>query len=108
MNTYRHITDKQMILVADYIIQHQIKNTATLKEWCESIGIAPNNIPNIKKGTQSFSHIHILNCLSKFNVNANFIYGISPTMFRQSKKENPVQVIKSALTEIEQLLKKKK
>jgi len=107
MSNYRHIADERMIKACEYIIQHNIKSIGTIKEWCEVIGIAPNNIANIRNGKQSFSNEHIRKCCIKFNVSANFIYGLSAQLFNTKVKETPLQKIESALQELKQSAKKK-
>jgi plasmid maintenance system antidote protein VapI len=107
MSNYRHISDERMIKACDYVVKHRISDVTTIKEWCEIVGIAPNNITNIKNGKQSFSPEHIRQCCIKFNISANFIYGLSAQLFRQAAKGTPLQKIEQALQELKQLAKKK-
>lgn len=100
MSTYKHIADERMIKAFDYIVAHKVKDVTTLKECCEIAGIAPNNIANIRKGTQSFNNNHILNICKHFNISADFIFGLTTNLFRQSAKETPIQRIESALQEL--------
>ena len=97
-----------MMAVADYVVSNKVNDVTTLREWCDNIGIANTNIPNIRKGTQSFTHNHILACCKAFNVDCNYLYGLSSQMFRKQIKANPFEVIKQALAEIELNAKKKR
>ena len=96
-----HITDDRMLRVMDYCIAHKLKNTTSMKLWCEAIGMSPNNIYNVRNGLQQFTKDHIYAACKHFNISADYIYGFTTTMPRDTKKQSPLQKIKEALRELE-------
>jgi len=54
-------------------------------EFCESINIQKQNLAPIRKGLAHFTAKHIENICTVYEVNANWIFGNSNTIFNQVK-----------------------
>ena len=56
------------------------------KEFCDAIGLIKQNLNNIKNGSNHFTPDHIEKAVKIFDVDANWIFGISDNIFRGYKK----------------------
>ena len=57
-------------------------------EFCEAVGVLKQNLINIKKGKNHFTPEHIENAIKAYQVNANWIFGVSDKIFL-GEKFNP-------------------
>lgn len=75
-----HPIDKRMIdLVKVLKDRGDIRFT---QEFCDAVGILKQNYRNVKEGTQYFTPLHIANACKEYNINANWIFGLSDQMSR--------------------------
>lgn len=51
--------------------------------FCDTIGLQKQNLVNIRKGTQYFTVDHITQACNAYNLNANWILGLSEELFRE-------------------------
>jgi len=70
-------------IIAELIKKGKVDNTA---DFCERVGMFKQSITEIKKGMRHFNVKQIGEICRVFNVNANYIYGFSPKMFRFKAK----------------------
>jgi len=61
------------------------KKILSVRDFCGHIKILEQTITKIKKGTAHFTVLQIESICRKFNVNANWIYGIENKVFNTSK-----------------------
>ena len=63
-----------------------LKEAGTIRfaqEFCDAVGLAKQNLVNIRKGTQYFTREHLQKASESFNVNGNWLLGTSKEVFRQ-------------------------
>ncbi|URM37197.1 helix-turn-helix domain-containing protein [Flavobacterium anhuiense] len=81
-NSKQHVTnivDRRLLRLIDLLIyQNKI---STLGNFSDIIGMKQQNISKIKKGETHFTVGHIENICHKFNVNANWIFGLEKKVF---------------------------
>lgn len=100
------ITDERMLKVSEYVIENKVKNITSMTAWCEAIGFTHNNINNVKKGTQSFRIEHVIQCCKVFNIDANYLMGISNKMNR-NEPAKLLDRFKAIIPELEAAIAKK-
>ena len=54
-------------------------------QFCNEIGMLKQTITKIKNGTAHFTVLQIESICKKYNVNANWIFGIEKNVFNNSK-----------------------
>ncbi|OIQ22166.1 MAG: hypothetical protein BM557_01980 [Flavobacterium sp. MedPE-SWcel] len=75
-----HTSDKRIIRLIDVLIfDKTITNT---RHFCQEIDVLEQTVSKIKKGTNRFTVAHIEVICKKYNVNANWIYGLEKKVFR--------------------------
>lgn len=75
-----HPIDKRMVdLVKILKDRGDIRFT---QEFCDTVGILKQNLRNVKEGTQYFTTMQIANACKKYNINANWVFGLSDQMSR--------------------------
>lgn len=94
----------RMIELMEFCVAGKIKCT-TQDEWCKLIGIRSAGVAQIRSGRSSFRHEHVLKAAKIFNINVNWIYGISNEMHLQVDKMNPFAIIRSQLITLEKMVK---
>ncbi len=104
MPKFKQITDERMFKVMAYAIE--TKKATHRKDFCEQIGALPNNLVNIRNGTQSFTISHIRQTCITFNISANYIFGLSNVMLR-TEPAKAIDRLRAAVAEMEAELKKK-
>lgn len=70
----------ERLLTLIHLLKSQ-NNIKTLNEFCEGIGILRQTVHKIRKGEASFTVSHIDEICKKYNVNANWIFGIESNVF---------------------------
>lgn len=81
---YTFTSDKKMLLLIEIL---KVNGVIRFKrEFYDAIGILEQNARNIKEGIQHFTPLHIENAIIKYNVNANWIFGIGDQIFLGNKK----------------------
>jgi transcriptional regulator with XRE-family HTH domain len=76
-------TDERILRLIDLLI-FQKKITYT-KDFCQEINVLEQTISKIKKGTSHFTVEHIQSICKKYNVNANWIFGMEKNVFNTSE-----------------------
>ena len=61
------------------------KQLSSIRDFCNEIEMFEQTITKIKNGTAHFTVLQIEAICKKFNVNANWIYGIEKNVFNTSK-----------------------
>lgn len=51
------------------------------REFCEAVGLLPQNLINIRKGKNHFTPEHIHRAVRHFKLNANWIFGTETELF---------------------------
>jgi hypothetical protein len=75
-----HPIDKRMLDLVNVLKDRgDIRFT---QEFCDAIGILKQNYRNVKEGTQYFTPVHIAAACKNFNINANWVFGLSDQMGR--------------------------
>lgn len=75
-------SDKRILRLIDLLIFQ--RKISYVKEFCDEIGILTQSVSKIKKGTTHFTVNHIEKICSKYNVNANWIFGIEDEVFNDN------------------------
>lgn len=78
------IPDKRMLLLIDLL-----KDRGTIRfrqEFCDATCVLKQTIVNIRKGTQSFTVAQITAACKAYNVNSNWLLGLSEETFVQKGK----------------------
>lgn len=71
--------DKRILRLIELLIfQNKI---SSIKDFCEEIGILSQTISKIKKGINHFTAHHIETICKKYNVNANWVFGLESKVF---------------------------
>ena len=78
-----YTTDKRILKLIELLIFQ--KQVYSIRQFCIEIEILEQTITKIKNGTAHFTVSQIGNICKKFNVNANWIYGIENNVFNTSK-----------------------
>ena len=74
-----YIVDSRILRLIDLLIfQNKI---STKGNFCEIIEMKQQNLSKIKKGETHFTVSHIDSICHKFNVNANWIFGLEKKVF---------------------------
>lgn len=90
------IWNTRMLELMEHCIAGKIKCT-TQGEWCKLLDIETAGIAQIRSGKSSFRHDHVLKAAKLFNINANWVYGLSNEMHRNAEKLSPIQIIQDQL-----------
>lgn len=72
-------TDKHILRLIDLLLFE--KKVSSLNEFHSEVGLIRQTYNKIKNGTAHFTVNHIENICKKFNVNANWIYGLQPNVY---------------------------
>ncbi|MBP1222600.1 helix-turn-helix domain-containing protein [Flavobacterium sp. 1355] len=75
-------TDQRILRLIDVLIFQNKVNREI--DFCREINILPQTVSKIKKGTNHFTVTHIENIIEKYNVNANWIFGLDKKVFNMS------------------------
>ncbi len=75
------ISDQRILEFIDSLLDRD--KVSSQKEFCENVGINRMALSNIRNGKQSFTVAHISNICTKYNVNANWIFGFEKKVFRK-------------------------
>jgi hypothetical protein len=75
-------TDQRILRLIDVLIFQNKVNREI--DFCREINILPQTVSKIKKGTNHFTVTHIENIIQKYNVNANWIFGLDKKVFNMS------------------------
>lgn len=94
------IVDERMLKLIYYIESVSLKGIKTKKEICDRIGIVYTGIYEIKSGKRKFTTQQVLNACTYFEVDVNWIFGLTESMF-SNKKSNPIDFLKEAVMAIE-------
>lgn len=70
-------------------------------EFWEKIGFARTSISKVKEGIQGFTREQIRKACILTGANANWILGIEKNMFRESKEQDPLMMLKKVTAAIE-------
>lgn len=76
------IPDQRILELIGYL--KYVKKVKSNSEFCQEIGFFRQNLRNVRLGTQSFTVEHIHNICKIYNINANWIFGISDKLFNDS------------------------
>ena len=79
------IWDERMLQLMNFVIANNIKNCNSQALFCKVIGADAATIAQVRKNASSFRHKHVLAACKKFNVTADYIYGLSNTMLNTNK-----------------------
>lgn len=52
------------------------------QEFCDVTDVPKQNIRNVKMGLQHFTAVQIMRCCKEYNINANWIFGLSDQISR--------------------------
>lgn len=72
-------TDQKILRLID-VLKFQ-KKINYINDFCEEIGVLRQTVSKIKKGTNHFTVQHIEIICSKYDVNANWIFGKDKKVF---------------------------
>lgn len=88
-----YTSDENIIRLIDLLKFH--KRILSTKEFCEEIGVLEQTVSKVKKGLNHFTVLHIEMICKKYNINANWIFGIEKEIFIQKKSnQKSVQTAK--------------
>ena len=88
-----YTSDENIIRLIDLLKFH--KRISSTKEFCEEIGVLEQTVSKVKKGLNHFTVLHIEMICKKYNINANWIFGIEKEIFIQKKSnQKSVQTAK--------------
>lgn len=104
MAQFKSITDERMFNVADYVVKNKVKGIKSYSAFAASIDMHQASLANVKNGRQSFTHDHILTACKKYNISADYLYGLSTDMFRKPAT-SPIEKIEQALAELKTKVK---
>lgn len=87
-----YTSDENIIRLIDLLKFH--KKISTIKEFCEEIGVLEQTVSKIKTGKNHFTVLHIEMICKKYNINANWIFGIENEIFIHKKStQKSVQTV---------------
>lgn len=67
------------------------------QEFCDAVGIARQNFPNLKNGHQHFTVTHIQKACMAYGVNANWILGIQKNIFNDDLSNSKLSSLATLL-----------
>ena len=88
-----------MLKLMDYSIEKKLVKSKS--EWCLAIGIASQNLSQIKSGMQTFRPEQIFNAAKLAGASVDYVYGLSNTISRQGGPQTPAELIRQALIILE-------
>lgn len=74
-----YTSDKNIIHLID-LLKFEKKVSST-KDFCQEIGVLEQTVSKVKKGLNHFTVLHIEIICKKYNVNANWIFGIQKNIY---------------------------
>jgi len=74
-----YTSDKNIIHLID-LLKFEKKISST-KEFCQEIGVLEQTVSKVKKDLNHFTVLHIEIICKKYNVNANWIYGVQKNIY---------------------------
>jgi len=75
------ITDKRMLRLIDLLrFENKIKSEL---DFCNAIEMLPQKITKVRNGSQHFTVKQIESACEKFNVNANWIFGLNDSVYNE-------------------------
>lgn len=87
-----YTSDKNIIHLID-LLRYQ-KKISSAKDFCQEIGVLEQTVSKIKKGLNHFTVLQIEIICKKYNVNANWIFGIENEIFIHKKStQKSVQTV---------------
>lgn len=76
--------DRQILTLIEILKEKEVIRFDT--QFCEAIGLLKQNLQNIKAGRNHFTPEHIEQIVKKYQVNANWIFGVSNKIFSENRK----------------------
>lgn len=93
-----HPTDKRIIRLIEFLVfQQKISST---RHFCQEVHILEQTVSKVKNGTAHFTVMQIENICKKYNVNANWIFGIEKNVFNHDKSIEITDAYKDVLPTI--------
>ena len=80
--------DQRIIELIAYL--KYMKKVKSAVEFCQNIGFYRQNLRNVRLGTQSFTIDHIEKICKIYDVNANWILGLSDKLYNNSDETLPI------------------
>lgn len=103
------ISDERMLHLMEWAIQQDDKKLPeTQGAYLELIGVRAGNIGGLKNGVRGFTNEQILAAAKLTGVNINWLFGLEKNMFREDKKQSPLDMLKSAVMAVEKELQPQK
>lgn len=108
------ISTKRVLQFMEYAATHKISGCSTIEDVCERIGYRYANLNKARYGTANFTIKHIKEAVDRFNLDANWVFGVSNTMFRAKnlplidQLQLTVDAMRDSLTEVQKLAMEKK
>lgn len=103
MKSKLKIWDQQMLLLMDYLISQ--KKCKSKREFLAGIGMTNTNIYSVRDGLRSFTHEQVYKACKTYNIDMNWIYGLSNSMHLINTSIPPLERIKAAVAELESTTK---
>lgn len=103
------ITDERMLQLMEWAIsQNDDRFPDTQNAFLDKIGVGAGNIWSIRNGVRGFTTEQILAAAQLTGANLNWIFGLEKNMLRDMKKQSALDLLKSAVMEVERELQLKK
>jgi hypothetical protein len=65
------------------------------QEFCDVIDIPKQNIRQVKTGAQHFTALHIMRACKEYNINGNWMFGLSDQLSRVSSEVKQIKARKA-------------
>ncbi|WPV66327.1 hypothetical protein [Chitinophaga sp. LS1] len=99
------IADERILQLMEYAISTDIVDTQ--KEFLNEIGFGANNLGKLRNGERHFTPDNILKAATMTGANLNWIFGLEKNMLRDGKKHTAIDLLKSAVIQLESELQGK-
>lgn len=99
------IWDQRMIMLMEHCLESGIEETQA--SFLNGIEVSQNVLSQIRDRKSSFRNKHILAAAKKYQIDINWIFGLSDSM-KRSRSKDPLQNLKDAVKEIETEIKHRK
>ncbi|MVT11335.1 hypothetical protein [Chitinophaga tropicalis] len=98
-----------MLLLIEWVVAQDNEGWPNSQsEFLDQIGAYAGNAGKLRNGVRGFTVDQILAAAELTGANVNWIFGFEKNMFREDKKQSPLDRLKAAVIEVEKELQVKK
>ena len=93
------IPEQRMLKLMEWAVKNNIAESES--QYWQKIGFPRTNITNVNSGKQGFTRNHIFNACKLTGASTDWIFGLSPTMFREGTAKTPAALLRQVVAQLE-------